>query len=174
MSSADLSAAFSQAKSELGWSAGGMTWQYPHDSSGEFVAELACALGVAAASSATLSCTAVSDSVDDDWCNANCNHEPPNCPSSLCVCNEDADDDDDSASTDDVADDTAADDNTANRDTISGMWFYVADGQDEEHSYTNRTLPAWMASAQTSGNFLRYASVCARCERQRERFSCAR
>ena len=45
-----------------------------------------------ASASTELSCTAVSDSVDDDWCNANCNHVPPNCPSDFCTCVDDADD----------------------------------------------------------------------------------
>ena len=22
----------------------------------------------------------------DEWCDANCNHDPPNCPSNMCVC----------------------------------------------------------------------------------------
>merc|ERR1712146_495704 len=40
MSATDLAAAFSNAESELGWSAGGMTWQYTSDPDGAFVAEI--------------------------------------------------------------------------------------------------------------------------------------
>jgi hypothetical protein len=31
-------------------------------------------------------CHAIAPSVTDDWCNSNCNHKPPNCPSALCRC----------------------------------------------------------------------------------------
>ena len=32
------------------------------------------------------SCHSVSPSASDAWCTQNCNHEPPNCPTSLCSC----------------------------------------------------------------------------------------
>ena len=31
-------------------------------------------------------CHAVSSAVSDPWCDANCNHDPPNCPPALCRC----------------------------------------------------------------------------------------
>ena len=44
-------------------------------------------VAVAAVSSAGLrSCRAVSPTVTDAWCEANCDSVPPNCPSSLCEC----------------------------------------------------------------------------------------
>ena len=31
-------------------------------------------------------CHAVSSAVSDQWCDSNCNHDPPNCPPALCRC----------------------------------------------------------------------------------------
>ncbi len=31
-------------------------------------------------------CHAVSSAVSDQWCDSNCNHDPPNCPPALCEC----------------------------------------------------------------------------------------
>ena len=31
-------------------------------------------------------CRAISPQASDSWCNSNCNHEPPNCPTSMCKC----------------------------------------------------------------------------------------
>ena len=40
--------------------------------------------------SPTLTCRAVSGSgAIDTWCDTNCNHNPPNCPSSMCKCTTD-------------------------------------------------------------------------------------
>ena len=44
MAAADLAVAFTKASAELGWSAGAMTWQFPSDADGAFVATLASAL----------------------------------------------------------------------------------------------------------------------------------
>jgi hypothetical protein len=33
-----------------------------------------------------LSCTAQRADATDSWCNSNCNHNPPYCPSSHCKC----------------------------------------------------------------------------------------
>jgi len=45
-----------------------------------------CFAGVVAASAAERSCHAISPAASDDWCNSNCNYNPPNCPASLCKC----------------------------------------------------------------------------------------
>lgn len=51
-----------------------------------------CALVALAASANAFSapavqkCHAVSAAASDAWCNENCNHDPPNCPPSLCEC----------------------------------------------------------------------------------------
>ena len=44
MSATDLATAFSQAKQDLGWEAGAMTWQYSSDSEGAFIGALSAAL----------------------------------------------------------------------------------------------------------------------------------
>ena len=45
-------------------------------------------VGSASGFSATVvqECHAVSSAVSDQWCDTNCNHDPPNCPPALCRC----------------------------------------------------------------------------------------
>ena len=39
-----------------------------------------------AGGAAALTCHSISPRATNEWCNANCNHLPPNCPASLCKC----------------------------------------------------------------------------------------
>lgn len=43
-------------------------------------------LALAVGAAGQQECHSLSASIADSWCNQNCNHEPPNCPASLCDC----------------------------------------------------------------------------------------
>jgi len=43
---------------------------------------------VAGGSSTPRHCTSIVASVDDAWCDSNCNHQPPHCPATVCSCSQ--------------------------------------------------------------------------------------
>jgi len=111
--------------------------------------------------SGELQCKAVSSAATDAWCNTNCNHDPPYCPTSLCQCDGPApptpappspapapspDPTQPPAPVPPAPSPSPPTPAPSSGFKVSGPWYYIADGNTKAHAFN--ATPSWMHETQ--------------------------